>query len=73
MYFHVGIIKKTRLFINVHLIPISKPTFQYGNLQPAEYFLIEFVDTVKPAHAYTFIKQPPVLKGHFFLVIEYFV
>jgi hypothetical protein len=36
-------------------------------------FLIEFVDTVKPAHAYTFIKQPPVLKGHFFLVIEYFV
>ena len=36
-------------------------------------FLIEFVDTVKPAHADTFIKQPPVLKGHFFLVIEYFV
>jgi hypothetical protein len=28
-----------------------------------------FADTVKPAHAVTSIKQPPVLKGHLFLVL----
>ena len=34
------------------------------------YFEMVYTNTVKPAHKVTSIKQPPVLKGHTFLVLS---
>ena len=35
-----------------------------------ETMLLSYINTVKPAHAVTSIKQSPVLKGHLFLVLS---
>jgi hypothetical protein len=40
-------------------------TFSIGKL-----IYVLYIYTVKPAHEVTFIKQSPVLKGHFFLVLS---
>jgi hypothetical protein len=32
--------------------------------------ILNYINTVKPAHVTTSIKQSPVLKGHFFIVLS---
>jgi hypothetical protein len=54
---------------------LEKVPYGHRFLLPEEQLLLDgtlaFLNTVKPAHAVTSVKQPPVLKGDIFLFLSW--
>ena len=54
---------------------LEKVPYDHRFLLPEEQLLLDgtiaFLNTVKPAHAVTSVKQPPVLKGDIFLFLSW--